>query len=93
MKRMKRDEPVELIVHGSAELQYLPSCGELVLEPSYNVTLSQPQLPHASIENSSNVTDTTYNNTTVSRKKMFTCLPNIGGALCSTLQILADRHY
>jgi len=70
VKRMKRDEPVELIVHGSAELQYLPSCGELVLDPSYNVTLSQPQLPHASIENSSNVTDTTYNNTTVSQKNV-----------------------
>ena len=67
MKRMKRDEPVEVIVPGSPE-QYLPSCGELALEPSYNVTLSQPQLPHASIENSSNVTDITYNNTTVSLK-------------------------
>ena len=69
MKLMKRDEPVEVIVPGSPE-QYLPSCGELVLDPSYNVTLSQPQLPHASIENSSNVTDTTYNNTIVSRKSV-----------------------
>jgi len=66
-KTMKRDEPDEVIVPGSPE-QYLPSAGELALEPSYNVTLSQlPQLPHDSIDNSWNVTAITYNNAADSR--------------------------
>jgi len=56
----KRTEPDDLIVD-LGTVQNLPSNGELVLEPSYSVTLSKRQLPVASIDNSSNSADITYN--------------------------------
>ena len=67
MKRMKRDEPVDVIVPGSP-VQYLPSSGELALEPSYNVTLSKRQSIAGSTDNCWNVADITYNRAAVSRK-------------------------
>ena len=42
LKTTKRDKPDEVIVAGIS-VQYLPSCVELALEPSYNVTLSYGQ--------------------------------------------------
>ena len=59
-KMTKRTEPDDLIVD-LGTVQNLPSNGELVLEPSYSVTLSKRQLPVASIDNSSNSADITYN--------------------------------
>jgi len=61
VKTTKRDVPDDVIVPGMS-VQYWPSCVELVLEPSYNVTRSKLHVECASSDNSWNVTDTAYNN-------------------------------
>ena len=44
LKTMNIALPDDLTVDLSVSLQYLPSWRERALEPSYNVTLSYPQL-------------------------------------------------
>jgi len=70
VKTMNRDEPDDVIDPGFTA-QYLPSCGEYELDPSYSVKLSQAQVECDSSRNCWNVTDICYNSTT--NNQSFSC--------------------
>jgi len=60
-KTMNMDGPVVVTVPGST-VQTLVSCDEMLLEPSYNITLSKRQPEFRSSDSSEKVTDIVCNN-------------------------------